>query len=173
MVTGEAMAMPAEALAEAKAYLRVDGTAEDAGIAGLLSAAAAVCEAFGGAVLIARVFEEVVPGTPAWTRLARTPVREILGVGGVGGVVLPVAGYASDIDANGDGWVRVTGPPGRVRVRYRAGLAESWGGLPAPLRQGVVRLAAHLYVRRGGDGDAAPPAAVTALWRPYRRMRLR
>jgi hypothetical protein len=34
--------------------------------------------------------------------------------------------------------------------------------------QGVVLLAAHLFEHRG-DG-ATPPAAVAALWRPYRRL---
>jgi uncharacterized phiE125 gp8 family phage protein len=85
---------------------------------------------------------------------------------------LPAGAYAVDIDAAGDGWVRVTGPGGakRVRVAYRAGLAAEENGVPEPLRQGIVRLAAHLYGAR--DQAAAPPAAVTALWRPWRRMRL-
>jgi hypothetical protein len=45
-----------------------------------------------------------------------------------------------------------------------------WGA--HPLRQGVVRLAAHLYAERDGPELGGPPAAVTALWRPWRRMRL-
>ena len=166
------MTVPADALSEVKAYLRVDGAGEDATIGALAGAAAAVCETFGGVTLIAREFTDALEAGGAWTRLRRTPVREIAGVTDAGGVALPVNVYATDIDANGDGWVRVSAAAGTsVRVRYRAGLAESWGGLPAPLKHGVVRLAAHFYVHR--DGDAAPPAAVTALWRPYRRLRLR
>ena len=42
--------------------------------------------------------------------------------------------------------------------------------IPAPVLQGVVLLAVHLFEHR--DGAAAPPAAVAALWRPYRRLRL-
>jgi hypothetical protein len=56
-------------------------------------------------------------------------------------------------------------------------LAEAFCGegldrsaLPAPVMQGVVLLAAHLFEHR--DASAAPPAAVAALWRPYRRLRL-
>ena len=166
---GGTITVPADALGEVKAYLRVDGTGEDATIGALAGAAAAVCETFGGAVLIAREFTDTLEAGGAWTRLRRTPVREIAGVTDAGGAALPVDAYATDIDANGDGWVRVSAGSGASdRVRYRAGLAESWAGLPAPLKQGVVRLAAHFYVHR--DGDAAPPAAVTALWRPYRRM---
>jgi len=43
--------------------------------------------------------------------------------------------------------------------------------IPAPVMQGVVLLAVHLFEHR--DGAVAPPAAVAALWRPYRRLRLR
>ena len=179
MLEGAAVAMSvsADALAEVKAYLRVDGAGEDAAIAGLVSAAAAVCEAFGGVTLLAREFDETLNGGPAWMRLARTPVRSIMAVSDAEGSLLPIEAFATDIDADGDGWVRrlavadlVGAASARMRVRYRAGLSETWGGLPAPLRQGVVRLASHLYVNRDGAGDVVPPAAVTALWRPYRRM---
>jgi uncharacterized phiE125 gp8 family phage protein len=104
-----------------------------------------------------------------------------LSIGGVEG--LPPEGaalafaagqYAVDIDASGDGWVRVAspGPANRIRVSYQAGLAGEWSGIPEALRQGVVRLAAHLYADRDGPELGGPPAAVTALWRPWRRMRL-
>ena len=59
---------------------------------------------------------------------------------------------------------------GAVRVTYRAGLAADWARVPEPLALGLVRLAGHLWTVR--DGDAAPPAAVAALWSPWRRMRL-
>ncbi|MFX6949906.1 head-tail connector protein, partial [Acinetobacter baumannii] len=57
-----------------------------------------------------------------------------------------------------------------VVVLARAGLAEGWAGLPAPIRQGVVLLAAHLFEQR--DASVAPPSAITALWRPFRRIAL-
>lgn len=43
-----------------------------------------------------------------------------------------------------------------------------WAAVPAPVAHGMVVLAAHLFENRG-RGDA-PPAAVAALWRPYRRL---
>ena len=52
-----------------------------------------------------------------------------------------------------------------------AGMASDGNGVPEPLRQGIVRLTAYLFNARDGSGGE-PPAAVTALWRPYRRMRL-
>ena len=52
-----------------------------------------------------------------------------------------------------------------------AGIADCEKGVPEPIRLGVLRLVAHLFTVRDGEGGE-PPAAVTALWRPYRRMRL-
>ena len=54
-----------------------------------------------------------------------------------------------------------------------AGLAADWTVLPEPLRHGMVRLAAHQHRERESSGAASvPPAAVAALWRPWRRLRL-
>jgi uncharacterized phiE125 gp8 family phage protein len=65
------------------------------------------------------------------------------------------------------------GAAGRVAVRFVAGLAPDWAGLPDALRHGVVRLAAEAYRQRDDPGPAPqPPSAVAALWRPWRRMRV-
>ena len=71
--------------------------------------------------------------------------------------------------------MRVSNPgaAGRIAVRFVAGLAPGWNGLPESLRHGVIRLAAHQHrMRESSTADPIPPAAVTALWRPWRRMRL-
>lgn len=164
----------AAALAEAKAQLRVDGTGEDALIAGLLASAVGVCEAFVGQMLLVRPVSESVAASAAWTRLGRTPVRAVTAVAS-GGMPLPADAYAVDIDGDGDGWVRLAATgirPPRLQVTYEAGLAADWAGAPDPLRQGVLRLTEHLYARRDESGDDGPPAAVAALWRPFRRMSL-
>ncbi|HEX5257585.1 MAG TPA: hypothetical protein VFW35_02255 [Sphingomicrobium sp.] len=59
----------------------------------------------------------------------------------------------------------------RLQVSGSAGMADDENDVPEPIRQGVLRLVAHLFTVRDGDGGE-PPAAVTALWRPYRRMRM-
>lgn len=169
-----ALPVPIETL---RAYLRIEGSEEDAILAGLVRSASALCEAFTRLSLIETEFEQILPARQAWTRLDRAPVRAILSVAAVGEsgpVPLPSADYAIDLDAGGDGWVRVTraGTAGQMLVRYRAGLAADWNGIPEPLRQGIVRMATHLYAHRDGEDGAAPPAAVTALWLPYRRLRL-
>ncbi|AUW59216.1 hypothetical protein C1T17_15085 [Sphingobium sp. SCG-1] len=169
-----ALAVP---VGDLKAYLRVETTAEDALLERLLRAAGDLCERFVGQWLMQREAEDVVPVSSAWVRLAARPVVAIESVFGIPAegaeFALPVAAYAVDVDRNGDGWVRVTTPgsAGRVRVRYRAGLAAEADAVPHGLRHGIVRMAAEMHVQREGDA-AVPPAAVTALWRPWRRMRL-
>ncbi|SEI85587.1 phage conserved hypothetical protein, phiE125 gp8 family [Sphingobium sp. AP50] len=163
----------AASLAELKAYLRIETGAEDAVLAGLLRSAAALCEQFVGQWLVAREARETVAGDGRWQRLSARPVLSIESVTAADGGALPVGAYAIDVDAAGDGWVRATraGEPGVLAVRYRAGLAGEMNGLPEALRQGIVRLAADHYLARGNE-SAAPPAVVSALWRPFRRMRL-
>lgn len=165
----------AEAVAAARALLRLTGDDEAALLAAQAAAAIGVAEAFVGQPLIVRGMEDVLTATGAWQPLAASPVRSIQGVTvlPVDGApsVLAVGGYAVDIDAGGCGWVRMTGVTAarRVAVQYSAGLASDWAGVPAPIAQGVALLIAHLFEDRAG---AAPPAAVAALWRPWRRLRL-
>jgi len=161
-------------LAEAQAYARVETGEEEALLAGLIRSASALCEAFTGQLLIERGYEEILGATGAWQRLSVTPVRAIESVERIaadGSSVMLIPGeFEVSIDSRGDGWVRVSGE-GRVRIRGQAGMARDANGVPEPLRQGIVRLTAHLFANRDGEGGE-PPAAVTALWRPYRRMRL-
>ena len=178
MAGGIPAALPVS-LAEARAFLRIESDAEEALLAGLLRTAADLCEAFTGQALIVREAEAVLGGGGGgWQRLALAPVRAILGVTGLPAEGAPFALAAGDwrgtIDGRGEGWIRVERPgaAGRVRVAYTAGLAEDANGVPEPLRQGILRLAAHLFTHRDGAHDGGPPAAVTALWRPWRRMAL-
>ncbi len=165
-------------LAELKADARIATSEEDALLAGFARAATDLCEQFTGTLLISRPVSEVVPASAAWTRLGAAPVRSIetlsaLGVGEAA-TVLPAEAYAIDIDAAGDGWVRLTEARSekRLKVTYVAGLAVDGNGVPEALRQGIVRLALHSYARRDASEPAPPPAAVIALWRQWRRLRL-
>jgi uncharacterized phiE125 gp8 family phage protein len=178
MLSAAPIIAPQAAVDEAKEYLRIFGSDEDALVARLMQSAVELCEQFTGQALMARNYSEVLATSASWTRLAATPVRSISGVEGLpatgAAVALPAEDYALDIDANGDGWVRIiqAGDAKRVRVSFEAGLTADWATAPDALRQGVIRLMAHLYTFRDAQLDAGPPAAVTALWRPWRRMRL-
>lgn len=175
-VTMESAATPVVALDDLKDYLRISLGEEDGLLAGLLVAATDMAERFTGQILVDRAVMEVMPASRDWRRLSVRPVRSVTGVtllpASGAEVALAVDGYAIDIDRNGDGWVRIVGQDGgRVRVAYRAGIADDGAGVPDGIRHGIVRLAGEYYARRDGL-EGQPPAAVSALWRPWRRMRL-
>ena len=174
MLAGE-LTVPSVTLAEAQAYVRIETGEEEAIVAGLIRAATSMCEQFTGRVILSRGFTETLRANGEWQRLSLTPVRSIDLVEAIGedgsGTPLAASDYAIDIDSSGDGWVRMTNGGGKAQVTGTAGMASDSNGVPEPIRQGIIRLTAHLFNSRdGGGGD--PPAAVTALWRPFRRMRL-
>ena len=177
MTTSETAALPV-ALAELKAFLRISVSDEDALLAGLVRAAAELCEAFTGRALIERTVEEMVAASTVRTRLNAGPVRAIEAVAAVDEAgqasALDPDAFATEIEPGGEGWVRLRMATGakRLRVTYQAGMAPDWNGIPEMLRHGIVRLAAQYYLRRGEAQVAEMPAAVTALWRPWRRLRL-
>lgn len=154
------------AVAAIRAQLRVTGEEEDALIAGYAETALGVAEQFVAQALIAREASVVMEGRAAWQLLPVAPVSAITAVVAAG-TALPIADYAVDVDVDARGWVRVAR---RASVTARVGLASEWATLPAAIRHGVVMLAAHLFEQRGGE--APIPAAVTALWRPFRRVAL-
>jgi uncharacterized phiE125 gp8 family phage protein len=167
-----------DARTEVKAYLRIETDADDAVIGRAIAAAVAHGEAFTGQQWLTREARDTLVPNGCWQALGRRPVQVIEDVERIlpdDAEALPVSGYAIDIDADGCGWVRVTDAAtnrSRIRVTYQAGMAGDWSGLPDGLRQGAVRLASHLYSHRDAADEGAPPAAIAALWRPWRRMRL-
>jgi uncharacterized phiE125 gp8 family phage protein len=168
---------PIVSLGEAQAFVRIETGEEEALLAGMIRSASAICESFLNQRIIERDFAIDSPRSAQWTRLPLTPIRSITGVAAVAsdGSETALAGsdYAVDIDGNGDGWIMVMSDVGtsRVRITGRAGMAPSCNEVPEPIRHGVLRLVAHMFASRDDDGGE-PPAAVTVLWRPFRRMRL-
>ncbi|MFM5906169.1 MAG: hypothetical protein ACKOPO_01035 [Novosphingobium sp.] len=172
-------ALAPEALAELKEWLGITTAGEDATLSGLLAAAIESCEAFTGTVPIECECEELFAVTSDWMKIAAQPVHAITGVDGIPASgprsALAASAYGVEFAGDGTGLLRVTDPgtASRIAVRFTAGLATGWATLPDGLRQGIIRLAAHHYRQRESDSaDAHPPAAVAALWRPWRRLRL-
>lgn len=160
------------ALAELRAFLRIDGAAGDAELAAQLRVATEMCERFIGTPLLERTLRETLAARAEWQALSVAPVRAVTAVRALArdgsDMALAPEAYGIDIDAGGRGWVRCPSSVGRIAVIYTAGSAGDWNAVPEPVRHGILRLAAHLRL----DGDGVPPAAVTALWRPWRTMRL-
>lgn len=169
------------AVAELKAWLGIAAQAEDDQLESLLTNAIEACEAFTGQMPLIQACEEVLPVAGSFRTLATRPVNTLLGVEGIAadGTRTPLASedYAFELDADGSARLRTIRPgnAGRIAVQFTAGLAPDWAGLPASIRHGIERLASHSWRTRVGDEEDAstiPPAAVAALWRPYRRLRL-
>jgi len=173
MVPGE---MPVS-LTEARGWLRMGTTVDDAVVAQMIRAATNVCEAFIGRRLIVRAAEEEVALRAG---VAQLSIRPVVGVDAVtlltaasGETVLEESDYRLTIGRDGTARVAPTaaGTAGRLRILYRAGLAVGANDIPEAIRQGIVRLVQHLHEARDGAGTA-PPAAVAALWQPWRRVGL-
>ncbi len=167
------------ALTELKQWLGISTARDDAPLAALLASAVEICEAFTGAMPLEAECEELLSGRGGWQRLATRPVQAITALYGVaadgGRSELAAEAFDVELDADGGGRVRITAPlsTSRVAVRFTAGLAPDWEALPDALRHGIVRLAAHQHRERETSGAAPlPPAAIAALWQPWRRLRL-
>ncbi len=177
IVTPAALA-PA-ALSELKDWLGITTPADDTQLTALLRAALEMCEHFTGTMPLQQDCEEVLPASTAWQAFSTRPVQAITAIEGIPAegarFALPIGNYAIELDPGGGGRVLVSNPgaAGRIAVRLTAGLAPDWASLPELLRHGILRLAAFQYRQREDvAAPTTPPAAVAALWRPWRRLRL-
>ena len=174
-------------LAEAKAHLRVDGSAEDAIIASLITTARLHVEAALGLALITEGWSLVLD---AWPEDAVSlPIRPVQAVSAVkvtatgGGVaVLPVERYLLDGAGMPSRLIPVGGPfpdPGvpalGIEIAFTAGFGDAATDVPAPIRQALLLLIAHWFEHREPALDTAVtriPSAVSELLLPYRAVRL-
>ena len=159
-------------LSEMQAYVRIETGEEEALIAGLLRVATEQCELFIGQVLMARSFEQDLEGASVPVQLSIRPVRAVSSViEAKTGIAVPDG--AIDVAIDIDGIARLSGLPRgqQVRVSGTAGMGTDCNDIPESLRQGILRLAAHLFANRdSAAGDL--PKAVSALWRPFRSIGL-
>jgi uncharacterized phiE125 gp8 family phage protein len=162
-------------LAEAKLYLRVDGTDEDALITDLITAARMAGEKALRRSLI----------TQAW-KLAydcEAPLRVPLPLG-------PVQAIASVTQITREGSETVMDPEAytlnaaqdallfdsppiafRLEIVYTAGYGSNAADVPRPLKQGMLAHIALLYDNREQGGGSLPPATL-ALYEPFRGVSL-
>jgi len=159
---------------------------QDPVLAGFLRAAMAAIEGRTGKALIAREF---ICRRSAWGHADRqplpvAPVQEVMeiiitDVNGTGGA-LPAGQWRLLQDSQRPAVVSVGSalpavpPGGEIRVRFRAGFSESFGGIPADLQQAVLLLAAHYHEFRHETalGAGCMPFGVTALIERFRHLRV-
>lgn len=170
------------ALAELKNWLGISRPTEDALLVELLHTGFAMCEAFTGQAPVAQTVEERVPSTAGLSVLVSRPVIAFVGAVAVSEsgtlVTLDPSIYEFEINSEGAAsfHLREEVEGQAVSVRISVGLATTWSDVPAPLKQGIIRLCAYYYRDRDQTGEAkamsSPPATVSALWRPWQKLRL-
>ena len=175
-------------VAEAKAHLRIDGTAEDILIASLILSARLHIEAALGLVLITQLWQLQLDAWPQGKAvvLPLNPVGTILSVRTIAadGTVTTLAPSATLLDPGppprvvrtAASWPQITAATNGIAIGFVAGFGPRAVDVPAPIRQAMLLLAAHWYEHRDpieiGEPDTAIPKAVSDLLRPYRRPRL-
>ena len=159
-------------LPEVQAYARVETGEEEALLAGLLRTASELCETFLNQALVARDFELDLRAGEGWTLVPLQPVRSVSSIRRASdGELLAPGSYRCDVDYEGRGHIAGLPRGETFIVSGSAGMATDGNGVPEPIRQGILRLAAFMFTNRDGQiGDL--PKAVTALWRPYRKAGL-
>lgn len=170
------------ALAELKHWLGITRPNEDDTLRQLLGTSLALCEAFTGKTPLRQTVEETVPLTGEWQELVSRPVQTLQSAAVVAnsGARTPIATLTDMLEwrIGTTACVRLLHPyEGQgIALQMVVGIAADWATLPAPLRHGIIRLAAHHFRERDAASNAkansAPPASVTALWRPWCEVRL-
>jgi uncharacterized phiE125 gp8 family phage protein len=176
-------------VAEAKAHLRVDGTAEDVLIASLVLTSRLHIEAALGLALITQGWKLILDRWPKGPSvpLPLRPVQSIASVQVLAADGTPATLAASDYLLEGQGvpprLVRtgvIWPEPGRaaagIEIAMTAGFGDGAADVPEPVRQALLLLVAHWYEHRDpieiGSPETAIPRAVSELLLPFRVPRL-
>jgi uncharacterized phiE125 gp8 family phage protein len=129
-------------------------------------------ETFLNQALIARNFELDLRPSEGWSLIPIQPVRSVIDVRRTRtGELIDASSYRFDIDHEGRGYLVGLASGETFTITGVAGMSLEPNGIPEPIRQGILRLAAHLFTHRDGK-EGELPRTVSALWRPYRRAGL-
>lgn len=172
-------------LAEAKAFLRVEHTADDELISSLIKAARAEVETATRRALILQGYRIVLDAWPARDRIPSpvSPLRSL-----TAGRVRAANDSATDLNLAAFTLDTVSAPgvihfdrglviePGQliggIEIEVSVGYGESAASVPEPLRQAMRFLIAHYYEHRDRVESGKLPEAVRALIAPYRVVSL-
>ncbi len=173
-------------LAEAKAHLRLDTTAEDLLVATVITAARQHIEKALQISLISQSLSFFIDGwanSAAPVVLPVAPLIQFVSVRTFAPDDTPTSLSTAGFDVD-------RGPPPRIAMRssmalptalrrlnaieiaFTAGFGPSASDVPQPIRQALLHLVAHLYENRGLSPDETAMPAVDILLAPWRRPRL-
>ena len=177
-------------LAEAKAHLRVDGTAEDTLIASLILTSRLHVEAAAGLALVTQSWSwyldawPVIPEAKPQARLSGTgralefPLRPIQSIAAVrlydesgAATTLEPSSYLLDGAGLHPRLVRLGAPvwpkPGRIangiEIAFSAGYGNAAADVPAPIRQAILLLVAHWHEHRSPLEQGAQPEPLPTM----------
>ena len=172
-------------LADAKAFLRIDHTAEDGLLAALITAARQAIESASGRILMAQTWRVTRDAWPVSGLILAplAPVRAVVAARvftGTAFAALPLDVFTLRRDRApaviGVDLARAPRPTralGGIELDLTLGYGATPADVPADLIQAVRLLTAHLYENRDGTtGAGRLPEPVEALLRPYRLVRL-
>lgn len=175
-------------LAEAKAHLRIDETAEDTYVTALIVSARVRIEVETRRALVTQVWTQTLDRWPAdgVVGLRIAPVQTVTSV-----TVRDASGTPQAVDAgayalDGDGApprLLINAPvpspatlPAGVAITFAAGYGDAAADVPADIRQAMLLLVADWFEHRDplfGASDAARlPPPVAAILAPYRMVHL-
>lgn len=187
LITGPAL--EPVSLAEAKAHLRIDESAEDAYLTAAIVSARVHVEALTRRLLIEQEWRVYLDAWPRKRIVTLTPAPLIsvdtVTVYDADGepVVVDPESYVADTAACPGRLIVLSPVPAAVgravngiEIDLTAGYGPSSVSVPGPLRQAIMMLVAHWYEHRGAVGhDLAgevPPHGFHALIAPYRILSL-
>jgi uncharacterized phiE125 gp8 family phage protein len=174
---------------EAKAHLRIDGTAEDVLIASLILTSRLHVEA---ALDLALINQSWTLRLDRWpngqeVEIPMAPLQAVTAVrvkdANGSAMLVPATSYLVDMASkpprivwNGAGRPDPGVPACGIEIDFLAGFGASPTSVPAPLKHAVLLLVAHWYEHRDsveiGAASARIPDVVSDLIQPFRKIRL-
>jgi uncharacterized phiE125 gp8 family phage protein len=170
-------------LADAKLYLKIDTTDDDALIASLITAARARAEWHTGRALITQSW---IQWLDCWPRdgIAAIPLPPLQAVASVTAYALDDSTHVIDADAYivdcaaGRIALRTALPPfaelrriNAIAIAFTAGYGDAATDVPQQLRSAILSIVAFLYEHRG-EAPAELPQDCLAALSPYRSLKL-
>ena len=175
-------------LAEAKAWLRIDGSEEDSLLTALITAARLQIEVASRRILLSQLWRMTLDVWPSATiELVPGPLLSLVAIRTIDatGSATPfgLAGILVDRTAEPACLRIVDGQPpasnrasGGIEIDVLLGFGETAVDVPRTLRQAILMLVADWYENRGDasadKGEAGLPRAIMALVAPHRQLRL-
>ena len=177
-------------VAEAKAHLRVDGSAEDTLISSLITTSRLHVEAALSCALISQSWAYLLDDWPpgGQVTLPMYPIESIDLVQVYDAddnvAIVPPEDYLLDgagmpprlVRRNDTAWPAAGRSANGVEIRYTAGYGPAASDVPEPVRQALHLLVAHWYEHREPagceNGAVRIPPAISSLLSPYTSKRL-